>query len=111
MNARVLKKFRDKHTGTVYKAGEIISISEERFEEILTVGKLVEVAAEADDENADDADQEESVEAVAEEVVEAVAEEVVEAVAEEVVEEKTASSAVTEDSKKKSKKATTKTAK
>ena len=103
MNARVLKKFRDKHTGTVYKAGEIISISEERFEEILTVGKLVEVAAEADDENADDADQEESVEAVAEEVVEAVAEEV--------VEEKTASSAVTEDSKKKSKKATTKTAK
>ncbi len=50
MDARVLKKFRDKHTGTVYKAGEIISISEERFEEILTVGELVEAVAEEVDE-------------------------------------------------------------
>lgn len=42
MKVKVLKQFKDKHTSEVYKAGKILNISKERFEEILTVGKLVE---------------------------------------------------------------------
>ena len=42
MRAKVLSKFKDKHNGKVYKPGEVITISKERYEEILTVGKLVE---------------------------------------------------------------------
>lgn len=42
MKAKVLKRFRDKHTGELYKVGTTITISRERFEEILTVGPLVE---------------------------------------------------------------------
>lgn len=42
MRAKVLSKFKDKHNGKVYKAGEVINISKERYEEILTVGNLVE---------------------------------------------------------------------
>ena len=44
MKAKVLKKFRDKNTGKIHKVGEIITVSKERFEEILKVGKLVEEA-------------------------------------------------------------------
>ena len=46
MKAKVLKDFNDKYTGRRYKAGETISVSEERFAEILTVDKLVEKVAE-----------------------------------------------------------------
>lgn len=42
MKVKVLKQFRDKRTNEVHKAGKILTISKERFEEILTVGKLVE---------------------------------------------------------------------
>lgn len=42
MKAKVLSKFRDKHNGKVYKPGEVITISKDRFEEILTVAPLVE---------------------------------------------------------------------
>lgn len=42
MKVKVLEKFRDKHTGKIYKAGEILNIKKERFEEILTKGKFVE---------------------------------------------------------------------
>lgn len=42
MKAKVLKQFRDKHTGELHKEGATITISRERFEEILTVGPLVE---------------------------------------------------------------------
>ena len=42
MKAKVLKRFRDKNTRKIYNAGDIISISKTRFEEILTVDKLVE---------------------------------------------------------------------
>lgn len=42
MKAVVLKKFRDKNTKKIYKVGDVITISKERFEEILTVGNLVE---------------------------------------------------------------------
>ena len=42
MKAKVLRRFKDKYSGKVYKAGEVITISKERFEEILTVAHLVE---------------------------------------------------------------------
>lgn len=42
MKAKVLKQFRDKHTGELHKEGAMLNISRERFEEILTVGPLVE---------------------------------------------------------------------
>ena len=42
MKAKVLKRFKDKHTGEVYKAGDIITITKKRFKEILEVDALVE---------------------------------------------------------------------
>lgn len=42
MRAKVLRPFKDKYNGKVYKVDELITISKERYEEILTVGKLVE---------------------------------------------------------------------
>lgn len=42
MKVKVIKKFVDKHTKEVRKVGEVLTISKDRFEEILTVGKLVE---------------------------------------------------------------------
>ena len=42
MKAKILKPFKDKHTQVRYKEGEIITISRERFAEILTKGPLVE---------------------------------------------------------------------
>lgn len=46
MKAKVLKDFKDKYTGKRYTAGETITVSKERFEEILTVDKLVEAVVE-----------------------------------------------------------------
>lgn len=42
MKAKVIAKFKDKHTGKVHKVGEVLTISKERFEEILKVAPLVE---------------------------------------------------------------------
>lgn len=42
MKAKVLKRFKDKHTGKLHQKGTTITISKERFEEILTVGPFVE---------------------------------------------------------------------
>ena len=42
MKAKVLSRFIDKHTCEIHKPGEILTISRERFEEILTVAPLVE---------------------------------------------------------------------
>jgi hypothetical protein len=42
MKAKVLKQFKDKYSGKVYKQGDVITVSKERYAEILTVGKLVE---------------------------------------------------------------------
>ena len=42
MKAKVLKDFKDKYTGNLHKAGTTITVTEERFAEILTVDKLVE---------------------------------------------------------------------
>ena len=42
MKAKVLQKFKDKHNGKIYKKDQIITVSKERFAEILTTGPLVE---------------------------------------------------------------------
>jgi hypothetical protein len=47
MKAKVLKPFKDKNNGKVYKEGQVINVTKERFDEILTVDKLVEEVDEA----------------------------------------------------------------
>lgn len=42
MKAKVLKTFKDKYSGKIHKAGATITISKERFEEILKVAPFVE---------------------------------------------------------------------
>jgi hypothetical protein len=42
MKAKVLKKFKDKHSGKIHNVGETMTISKERFAEILEVAPLVE---------------------------------------------------------------------
>lgn len=42
MKVKVIKGFRDKHSKKLHKVGAILTISKERYEEILKVGKLVE---------------------------------------------------------------------
>jgi len=46
MKAKVLKRFRDKHNGKIYEAGDIITVSKKRFAEILEVDVLVEEVTE-----------------------------------------------------------------
>lgn len=52
MKARVLKQFKDKHTGEIYKAGDVITVTKKRFSEILKTAPLVE-AVEEEDESAE----------------------------------------------------------
>jgi len=66
MKVRVLRKFKDKHTGKMHMAGETITVTKERFEEILTVDKLVEEVTEEATEDV----TEEATEDVTEEVTE-----------------------------------------
>lgn len=42
MKAKVLKLFKDKHSGELHQKGTTITISKERYEEILSVGPFVE---------------------------------------------------------------------
>ena len=42
MKVKVIKRFRDKHSGKYYKVGETLVISKERYEEIQKVDNLVE---------------------------------------------------------------------
>lgn len=42
MKAKVLKSFKDKHSGEIHKVGATLNISRERFDEILKVAPLVE---------------------------------------------------------------------
>lgn len=43
MKVRILKRFKDKHTGEIYESGEEIDFSEERIQEILESQKLMEL--------------------------------------------------------------------
>lgn len=45
MKAKVLKRFKDKHTGELHLKGTTITVSKERFQEILSVGPFVEAIA------------------------------------------------------------------
>lgn len=47
MRAVVLETFKDKHTGELHEKGSTITISKERFKEILTVGSFVEAIPDA----------------------------------------------------------------
>ena len=42
MKVKVIKAFRDKHTGKLNKVGAKLNITKERYDEILKVGKFVE---------------------------------------------------------------------
>lgn len=42
MNARVIKRFKDKETGEIRNVGDVFECTKARFEEILAVGDLVE---------------------------------------------------------------------
>lgn len=46
MKVKVLERFKDKYTGKVHEADKVMDVTEERFEEILTVGKFVEKISE-----------------------------------------------------------------
>ena len=50
MKAKVLIKFIDKYTGEIRKVDDIIEVTEERYNEILVKGKLVEEIAEEKEE-------------------------------------------------------------
>lgn len=42
MKVKVLKKFIDKHSGEIHEEGKFLTVSKERFEEILKAGNFVE---------------------------------------------------------------------
>ncbi len=49
MEVRVLEKFRDKHTGEIYKVGDVLKVTKKRLAEIESVSKdLVEVIEKAE---------------------------------------------------------------
>lgn len=45
MKAKVLEPFKDKHTGELHEKGSTITVSKERYKEILTVGPFVEAVS------------------------------------------------------------------
>lgn len=47
MRVKVLTKFKDKHTGEIHEAGKVMTVSKDRFAEILETDKLVEEVKEA----------------------------------------------------------------
>lgn len=52
MKVKVLKKFKDKHNGKIYKAGEVIEVTKKRYAEILETAPLVEEVTEEKKEEA-----------------------------------------------------------
>ena len=46
MKAKVLKRFKDKYSGEIHEAGDIITVTKKRFKEILEVDVLVEEVTE-----------------------------------------------------------------
>lgn len=42
MKVKVTRKFRDKHTGDLYATGTVLELTEERYKEIVSVGKFVQ---------------------------------------------------------------------
>ena len=63
MKIKVLKKFRDKHTGKIYKVGTELDVPKERFAEISkTDASLVEAVEEKAEETATEEATEEKAE-------------------------------------------------
>lgn len=54
MKVRVLKSFKDKHSGKLYREGETITITKERYQEIVKGCLLVEEVKGAKPEKAAD---------------------------------------------------------
>ena len=46
MKVKVVKTFRDIHTGEIYKAGAEVEFTKERIDEILSKGKFIKVPEE-----------------------------------------------------------------
>ena len=42
MKVKVIERFRDKNTKKIHQVDDILTVSRERFDEILTVGNFVE---------------------------------------------------------------------
>lgn len=45
MRVKVKVSFRDKYTDELYKIGDVIEVTEERFDEILSVGDFIETVS------------------------------------------------------------------
>lgn len=56
MKVKVIKRFKDKNTGKLYRAGDVIEVTKKRFAEIQKVGSLVE-AVPNEEETADTSDK------------------------------------------------------
>lgn len=41
MKVKVMRKFRDRHTGVIHQRGEVLEITESRYNEIMSVGNFV----------------------------------------------------------------------
>lgn len=48
MKVKVMRKFRDRYTGAIYNKGDLLEITEERYNEIMSVGKIVYKIAQND---------------------------------------------------------------
>lgn len=46
MKAKVVMRFRDRHTGRVHRIGEEIEVSKERYAEIMDVGAFLRIVSE-----------------------------------------------------------------
>lgn len=46
MKVKVIERFRDKYTGKMHEVDDVMTVSKDRYEEILTKGALVEKVAE-----------------------------------------------------------------
>lgn len=46
MKVKVIRKYRDRHTGVIHHSGDVLEITEERYKEIMRVGRYVHRFAE-----------------------------------------------------------------
>ena len=51
MKVKVTRKFRDKYTGELHKKGDLLEVTEERYNEIMSVGKFLFKIAQNDAQN------------------------------------------------------------
>ena len=56
MKVKVIQKFTDKYTGVIYNKGDLLEITEERYNEIMGVGDFVLKIAQDDAQNAGEDD-------------------------------------------------------